>query len=330
MASLTATQTATALQTAIKKRPDLLHNVLGNVTDGFYNYIGLTSGITDEWVLGIVGATSVVQPGVGSGFSANGSFSIANHTGVLKRASVDLSFDQTELDKMKSIFENSIEGQALINSAKFSDVPNASLMLETIFAQIRKDIYYHMAFNGVAGGADTIKARNVADGYKKLIATAIATPSGAKTIPAGNVLTGAVITQSNAFDQAMAVYNLLPEDKKTDTNWVMMMSPEVNRLVTMDYNATYNSGGFNDARLWNLLKALPFANCEIQSYPGLTGSQRIILTQKKNFEVGMTNEGDITNMFIENKKGRLIEINTDFKIGFGINDYSNVYVNDQV
>lgn len=328
MASLTTADTAVALQTAIKKRPEILHNVLGNVGDNFYKYIGLTTDIQDKWVLGRVGATSFLQPGV-SGFSPNGAFSMTMHEGTVNRGSVDLSFEQAELDKMVSIFMTTVEGRALSARAKHNEIPYAELVLATIFAQLRKDIYYHLAFQGVAGGADAIKAKNVTNGFKKLIVDGIAATSGAKDIPAANVLTGAVVAATNALDQALALYDLLTEDKKTDDNWVLMVAPKVHELITQDYNNTYNSASYNRGDVWQLLPALPRANVVIESYPGLVGSQRMILTQKMNFEVGMTNEGDLTDFFVKNERNRSVEINTDIKIGFGINDYSNVYVNDQ-
>jgi hypothetical protein len=330
MASLDIAIVATGLQTAIKRKPEILHNVLGNVGDGFYKHIGLTSDIQDEWVLGVAGATSILQPGGISAFSENGSFTLTMHTQAVKRGAVDLSFSQLELDKMVSIFTTSVEGAGLAARAKHNEIPYEELVFAAIFAQLRKDIYYHAAFDGIAGGVNAIKAKNVADGFKKLIVDGIAATTGPKNIPAGNVLTGAVITSTNALDQAIALWDLLTEDKKTDDNWVLKVSPAVHKLITADFNATYNASGFRSQDQLQLLGALPLANCVIESYPGLVGSQRMILTQRFNFEVGMTNEGDLTNMFIENKKNRSIELNTDIKIGFGINDYSNVYVNDQL
>lgn len=329
MASLNIANVATALQTAIKRKPEILHNVLGNVGDGFYKHISLRSDIQDEWVLGVAGATSMLQPGGVSAFSENGTFNLTMHTQPVKRGAVDLSFSQAELDKMVSIFTTSIEGQALAARAKHGEIPYAELVFSAIFAQLRKDIYYHAAFAGIAGGVNAIKAKNVADGFLKLIVDGIAATSGPKDIPAGNVLTGAALTATNALDQAIALWDLLSEDKKTDENWVLKVSPAVAKLITQDYNATYNASGFDKQAQLQLLTNLPLANCQIEAYPGMVGSQRMILTQRFNFEVGMTNDGDLTDMFIENKKNRSIELNTDIKIGFGINDYSNVYVNDQ-
>lgn len=193
------------------------------------------------------------------------------------------------------------------------ELPFEAFLLDYIVKRAQENLHLSVLYSGVYNGAGTA-AVDCMDGWKKIIADLITAGdiSGAN----GNLVTTGVITATNAVDSIELVYDALHERYK-HVPTQCLVSPTIYDWYRRDYRSQY--GGNADYRGMggnNIEPSLYIdgTTCKLIREPGLSGSQRIIITSKENMMYGVNNNGDDSNVMVE-KDHRAIDIMLDFGAG---------------
>lgn len=184
------------------------------------------------------------------------------------------------------------------------DIPFEQYIMNHIIAKIHENIRMKALFAGTYNSAGTTPGA-IMDGLKKLIADEIT----ATTITP--VTTGAV-TSSNIITSLEAVYDAIGEAYK-NTETQALVSPTLFDWYTRKYRTDFGGNmDYNGMAIGSL--RLDGTSCIVKREPGLTGSQRIIVTPKSNIVYGVDSLADTNNMEVQ-KFDRTIKILIDGKSG---------------
>jgi hypothetical protein len=280
--------------------------------DGRPEYMTLLAGVKDEVPLTELAIGSIVQPGSKDTFDPlNNVIQFKANIGKVRECKVDLQFKHTQvLNLWKSYY-----GQVMAGAIDPYVLPYEAYIMEKIIAKAHDDIRKIALFKGVYNAAGTAPI-DLFDGLLTKVAAYI-TAGG---IPAGNVATGAAITATNAYDQMMLIVDALYANGGAYVTepLVALMAPENARFYFQDYAATRGAIPYNTSFEKKLVEG---TNIEIIAEPGMTGSDRIIVTPKSNLFFLIDEENQMNDVKTEYAL-RNINIMMDFRMApeIGIQD----------
>ncbi|GAB2954729.1 hypothetical protein GCM10027048_20300 [Hymenobacter coalescens] len=295
----------------VKESDNILSEIL---IDGhsFLDYVNLLPDVTDEIDLMQMFIDSVLQPGGKDTFDPKGTFSFKKRTGKVRDCKIDFTLTPKQINTMWKSF------MGRINKSKRGDVydvPFWGFLMEQLAKKGKQELHLDAFFKGVYNG-DSTKANRVFDGILPLM-------SDAGAIPAGNIYSGAPITQLNAIDQLEGLADKVPSDK---LQWdiVALVEPEVMKFYNRDYRATYGGLNYNNEFKHTLLDG---TNITLVAEPGLAQTSAVIMTPRENIS-WLTGELTNTDSFIVEKSKRNINIMMDFQAApdFALGEY--IWTND--
>lgn len=169
-------------------------------------------------------------------------------------------------------------------------------------------------------GVRTTATRNAVDsfnGFKKRITDAVT----ATEIPAGNVITGAAITATNAYDMILALVDAIDEKQKEVEN-VIYCAPQIARFFVRDRNKEFGMGITDQT----ILEAKLFDyNTTVVGVPALVGQSEFYLTTRGNFITGVDSVNDPNSWSIyQEARSQLLKIDIACDSNFAIGE--QVYV----
>ncbi len=169
------------------------------------------------------------------------------------------------------------------------------------------------------------KGTTLIPGYLKLIETAIT--DGDLSVADGSVVETGAIDQTNVIDKLELIYdNLDPVLKMKET--IMRVNPtmfmQYRRAYRGEFGANQNYGGMKQEEY------LDGTMCKIVPEIGMAGSQRVSLTEAKNYKIGVKNLADMATPRTQIQHYN-IDIMVDYRIGvnFGYVKDRCLVVNDQ-
>jgi hypothetical protein len=321
---------ADSLTEAITRNEELTSKVL--VSEDVWNDgISIKTNITDKWELGGFDINGgIIQPGNtvdadGNSFTPKGSLVPELHLGQVHKGKIDILFKEADMERMLPTMLRTF-GAAFIESIPFEE-----LVLMMIWQKAKDEVYCDLAWGGVK--ANTNASTAIADGFLKLITTAIANvattgEAALKKIPAGQIFTAAAYTNTNAVAQFKGQHRLVPE-KIRKKDMVTFCANDLEEFYNDDFLTRYGAMSFDNRLLDDGKQYIHRTKNKIVPRDGMSGSERVIMTPYDNLEVGFLNEGDLTNVKFQ-KFNRDIKIMADFKVGFDIHNYDRLWVNSRV
>jgi hypothetical protein len=271
--------------------------------------------VKDELPLMTIGGPNLVQPNKRDNAWNPTNNGVEFQPRILKvrAAKADLSFIPAEL------WATYLGSMAKRGATDQQYMPFESFIMDYIIGRVAEDVEDNVIFRGIYNAAGTAPA-DVSNGFLKIITDEIASTG----IPAAQINTGAAITTSNAYDQVLAVYKIVPP-KLRNRRLKAFVSYDTYDKFNEDYAASFTAAPYNTAFEKVMLNG---TQCELVPLSALGTSSRIIITPEENFCVGMDLEGDMANIKVqENRRG--MDVMVDFSIGVQIHDLRNVFVNGQ-
>lgn len=285
--------------------------LIGFKSKDFFTPIG---GVKDEYVATELLMSEILQP-YQKGFQPKGIGEFLPEILKVRRQKIDFLLDPIELEK-------SWLGGMTAAGSNPEDFPFEGFLFDKIIERVNTDIEMKLIWNGVyaaptpgtAGDADTGM-----DGVLIQVTNAIAASKITPTV------TG-VLDADNIVDAVEAVYDDVPEELQ-DTPLIMLMSPKNKRLYKRSYRTSFGANA--DYKGMKLLDTIEDTECEMLAAPGMSGSNRLIITQKPNLVYlfdGVDEQTKLRTQVVD----REIKVLGDLKIGAGfliIKDL--VFTNDQ-
>lgn len=192
-------------------------------------------------------------------------------------------------------------------------------VMNYIIERVAEDIENNVIFKGVYNASGTTPA-DVANGFLKIITDEI---SGGG-IPSGQILTGAAITSSNAYDQVLGTYKKVSPQLR-NKKLKCFVSFDTYDKFNEDYASSFTAAPYNTTFEKTVLNG---TQMELVPLAAMGTSSRIVITPADNFCVGFDLLSDKDNITIQqNRRG--IDLMVDLSVGVQIGDLRNVFVNDQ-
>lgn len=199
------------------------------------------------------------------------------------------------------------------------DFPIQAFVLNNIIEKAHEEIE-SAVWGGVDNGAPAAldNLEDMFDGFMHILDDAIT----ATDITA--VATGA-ITPANIVSKVEETFDALGDAEKTRQT-ICCVSPQ----NFINYNRTYRNDYGKYTNPNNMREQLDFAPCTLVGLPGMTGSDKIIITSRDNLHIGIDSPSD-HNAFRMEVDHRTIDFWMDFKIGVQIGQLRDgiIAVNDQ-
>lgn len=273
------------------------------------------AGVTGELVLEWDDVADIVKPWSAS-FSADAD--------LLTRYPVRLRsyFQKAEMSFIPKNDFFTYKGFLVQTKMNAKDYPYARWAMEKMATKIKTQQEFQQIFTGDKLGSPVVAA-DVMNGLLTLIAddqagTPVLTP----------VTTGALIA-ATVVDQIEQMDDAIDEEYRTQ-EMGMFVSPEVFKMYRRKYRSL---AGFHpgnpDTDSEDTIK-LDGSSTTLISCPGMTGSQRVILTPKSNIYFAYDDPSD-DSVFEMEQNHRQLDVWCDywFGIGFLIFDPRILYINDQ-
>lgn len=240
----------------------------------------------------------------------------------VRGAKVDLELDVQPLWRTHFGHVLSPSGQNLIDFVE--------IIISGVIPKLREELHTQVAFKGVYAANTANTPTAVTDGWLKLVLNEVA--AGTLSVGNGNLVPTGPITASNAVDALRSMWRALPEIYRT-TECHMYVSPDIYEFYRWDYDAQYNqSVVYTGVGNYGSDIIMSGSNTLIINEPGLSGSQRVILTLPMNMTYGTNDAEDIFYKPRIEWVDRLVHLLLDFGIGFQFaqTDGGVLIVNDQV
>lgn len=203
------------------------------------------------------------------------------------------------------------------------DYPYARWAMEKMARKIKTQLEFDQIFTGDYSPTPT----TASEMFNGLL-TILADDQAAGTPVLTPVTTG-VLSAANIIDQVEQMEDAINEEYRTQDMY-MYVAPEIFKMYRRAYRAASGFDPMNkDTDTPDMIK-LDGTNTQLISCPGMTGSQRIILTPKGNVYYAYDDPTDDA-VFEMEQDHRYLDVWCDFwgGVGFFILDPRIVYINDQ-
>jgi hypothetical protein len=281
----------------VKESENILTEIL--IDDhSFLQYTNLLPDVTDEIDLMQVFIDSVLQPGGKDTFDPKGTFKFKKRTGKVRDCKIDFTLTPKQINAMWKSFMGRIKKAG--TRGDVYDVPFQGFITEMLGKKGKQEIHLDAFFKGVYNG-DKTAANRVFDGILPLM-------SDAGIIPAGNIYSGAPITQNNAIDQLEGLVDKVPSHL-VNTDIVCLVEPEVMKFYNRDYRASWGHLNYNNEFKHTTLDG---TNVTLIAEPGLAQTGGVLMTPRENIS-WLTGELNNPEAFIVEKSKRNIFIMADFQ-----------------
>jgi hypothetical protein len=262
----------------------------------FLSYMQEINDVTDEIVLTQFFTGSILQPGNKDTFNPKKLGDFKPRTGKVRPAKFDLSWTPTDITNLWKSYLGYKAKMAGEGREDATTLPFANFFMAQIIASVKHDIATQVVYKGVYNPAGTTPVDTV-NGVKAIINACIADGS----IPAGQVLTGAAITDATAVD----ALELLTDKVTTEMealDLICLVDPKVKRSYLRDYRNTYGSNTANTSYEKTIIEG---SNIPMVTEIGLSGSGLEIITPRKNL-LWLTNTmGGADKINVEKEKRNL-------------------------
>lgn len=203
----------------------------------------------------------------------------------------------------------------------FNMDPEKFPLEEFIMGAVVDKIKEEFRFNHLYGGTTLMP------GYLKIIADEIT--GGELSVANGNVVETGVIDQTNVIDKLEIVYDKLnPVLKMKPT--VMRINPDMFQQYRRAYRGEFGGNNNYSGMGTGVFEMIDGTTCKIVPEIGLVGSNRVLLTEAKNYKIGVKNLQDMATprTLVQHYT---IDIMVDYRIGveFGYIKEKTLIVNDQ-
>jgi len=283
----------------------------------FLNYMTPLADVKDEIPLTELFITEVLQPGNKDTFTPKGGANFKARIGKVRPGKVDLRFTPTQITTLYKSYLGQVSG-GKIDIYQF---PFEAFIMTKIIERLRRDIHLRAVFTGVYNAAGTAAA-DIMDG----LLTKVAADITAGNIPASNVLAGAPITAVNAYDQVSALVDRVVADPEYNSvPMVMLLSPLNMRRYNQDYQTTFGALPYNNGFEQQIIDG---TSIRFVVEPGLTGSNRLIVTPQENFYWLVDDQSRIDTLTVEYAL-RNISVMVDFNAGVEYGIAELIWTNDQ-
>lgn len=312
LSSIDITELATNLGAYHREHRDLIFSDL-LLDEDFTQDLNVMDDVTDELPLPNLNLIDLTKPANPAVFSPTANAVVfGSRTLKVRGIKVDLLLipqvlEKTWLGKMKKASDP-------------WDMPFEAYIMNYINSKITEEIRLASLYKGVYNAAGVTPTDNF-NGFLKLIADEI---TAATLTP---VVTGA-ITSANVINNVELTYDNLSDAVKAKPT-IMKVSPTIFdwyiRKYRVDYGKNIDYSGMAKGKV-----TIDGTMCDIVREPGLSGSQRLIVTLKDNFVYGV----DSTNGYSLDvqKFDRSLKVLIDFKAGVQFSQITGgvLAVNDQV
>lgn len=258
---------------------------------------------------------------------------------IIKRWSCDFSADADLLTRKPVIVESHLQkaemqfcpkkdfytykGQQVKTKMNAADYPYAKWAMDKMAEKIKTQMEFQQLFTGDQDAVGS-NAGDMFNGLLTIIADDLADVSPELTPVASGVLASATIV-----DQIEQMDDAIDEQYKT-TEMGMFVSPEVFKMYRRKYRSLAGFHPLNqDTDKMDEIQ-IDGSTTSLISCPGMTGSQRIILTPKSNIYYAFDDPTDAEGFEFE-QDHRNLDVWCDhwFGAGFLLVDSDVLYVNDQ-
>jgi hypothetical protein len=285
---------------------------------GFTSYMQMLLG-NDEIPLSEMVIGDILQPGNKDTFAPiDNAIKFKARIGKVRPCKVDLQFKPTQIAN----FWKSYLGKIARSTPESPyDVPFEAFLLDQIIKKAQENLRMKAVFKGVYNAAGTTPADTMT-GLLALVAAAITDLS----LPAAQISTGAAITASNAVDEVRKVIDKVYQvPAYTNMPMIMLIAPENKWYYEQDYQATFGALPYNTSFD---KPAIEGTNIRFQAEPGMSGSDRLIVTPEENLFWLVDDEQRQNTLEVE-KALRNLNLMMDFNAApdFGIAEL--IWCNDQ-
>lgn len=274
------------------------------------------ANIKDEVPLVSLMVGDILQPGGKDTFTPTAdAITFKDRTLKVRAAKVDLQFGNAKIQAWYKSYLGQVDG-GHIDPNK---IPLEAYVFGEIIKRAQKNRIQAM-FKGVYNASGTTPL-SVCDGVLPIITTDVA--SGA--IPAGNVTTGAAVTNSNAVDEVDKLMDLIvANDDLSSEDMVLCMSSQNLRKYNKDYQATFGALPYNTSFEKQTVDG---TNVTLMGIPHMNGSDRMFATPKGFLFWGYDLPGGDETIRVENAL-RNISLMMDLQVGvnYGVGEY--MFVNN--
>lgn len=266
---------------AVENKDVLLSKVM---VDTMPEYMTPLSGVRDEIPLSELVVESIIQPGGKDAFNPQANkVKFKARVGKVRPVKVDLQFTPTQIANLQKSYYGLIDAGRLDPYT----MPFESYIFDKIIARVKNDLRLQAIFKGVYNASGTAPV----DTMKGILAIV------ASDSISGNRTTGAAVTDANAFDEVMKIVALIEADANySSVPMVGLLSPVNFRKYCNDYAATRGSVIYNDKFEQINVEG---TNITLKKEPGMTGSDRIIVTPAENTFWLMNEESQLSNITVE-------------------------------
>ncbi|RDC63284.1 hypothetical protein [Adhaeribacter pallidiroseus] len=282
----------------------------------FLSYAQLLIG-NDEISLTELVIGEVLQPGGKDDFNPKGGFKFKARIGKVRPCKVDLTFKQSDIDRIWKSYLGEI-AKAAAKSSPY-DLPFESFFMGKIVEKAQADLRLKAVYKGVHNPTGTAAADTM-NGYLTILKAMIT----AGEVPAANIFAGAPITETNALEQFKGVKKLVAEEYR-DQPLICLAAPSKIEAYMEDYQITHGSLPYNTEFKKSGIEG---SNIRFIAEPSMAGSNRIIITPEVNIFWLANNLANVNSIIIEKEK-RNIHVLMDFECApeFGVG--ALVWTNDQ-
>lgn len=279
---------AAALQDYIAINPEVMALKMQDSIDAL-GFVKTYDGVENKLALLELFTADPNQPGVrAAGFTPKADISVfKNREMEVQPVEAPILYTEGQLDALHRSHLSALKrGQY--------DIPFEELMIgkmsQAIVHYMMKDAF----FKGVLNAVGTASADLFNGWLTTIAADIISTAIPAANVAVVNVTIGATVTAANALDHVKAVVDVLIADKPeyASEDLVCLMAPENKFFYERNYQATHNTLPYNQ----EFKKVQPDGvNAEIKGVQGMAGSDRILITPRKNLAFATNAMSEIGN-----------------------------------
>lgn len=313
MASIDRTDLAAFRAYVEDHREDILNLVLRGAPS--MRHFTPFAGVTGELVLEWAEVEKIVKPWAAA---------FVTSADAIRRRPIRIKshFQKAEMSFTPKLDFYTYKGYLVQTKMNAADYPFARWAMEQMSQKIRTQQEFDQIFTGDAD-VTPADASEIFDGLLTLIdddqdaGTPVLTP----------VITGP-LTADTIIDQVEQMDDAINEEFRTE-DMMIMCAPEIFRMYRRAYRqaAGFHPGNADTDAVDEIL--LDGSGTRLVSCPGMRGSQRLVLTPKRNVYVAYDDPND-TSVFEMEQNHRQLDVWCDYWLGAGflIFDPRIVYIND--
>jgi len=274
------------------------------------------SGVVGELVLEWADVNNIIKPWAAS-------FDAAADLIDRKPIRIRSHFQKAEMQFTPKLDFFTYKGRLVQTKMDAMDYPFAQFAMEEMANKIKSQQEFQQIFTG-----DQVASPTDANGIYDGLLTVIADDQGLGSPVLTPVTTGALVA-STIIDQIEQMDDAIDEEYRTE-EMKMFVAPEIFRMYRRAYRdaSGYHPGNPDTDAMDEI--TLDGSMTTLVSAPGMTGSERIILTPGRNIYYAYDDPSD-DSVFEMEQNHRNLDVWCDFwgGVGFLIFDPRIVYINDQ-